>query len=445
MLVGALIAYFAVLHTCKKAWRFHEVEWDRRVIARQILANALNRLPPAVDTNTTTWKKLPDSNKRPALELLRTRGILDSLHRKTSRPGNATLDTFLSQSLFIAGHDTAIRSLNYRAGELIPSWPWNTRYKRTGRTFNVSLEHDALPDSLRTAPYTPTVSTYPVATFFFDRHPSLALWVVLLFITLCCYGAVLPWLLYLVYGPPTRALLETGGIADKRQKILITFSAGVVVLISVVFITLVSDDSVMLIPPALFMQSRGAAFGPANLIGYITAGVCFVGFMVCAVVVGPLRKKMQETTDPVELEKLKSAAGDLGALFNNLFLILSLQLTGAVFTTGVYFHGLNSLAFVRQVSGQLGTPALSYNWVLLYGLVHSFIILAFYLPLRTMLSFTSRTADAKTAAMEDTAGAKATVPNIFLTPMRQLLEGLVAVSPLLAGLLQALLKGIFGE
>jgi hypothetical protein len=125
--------------------------------------------------------------------------------------------------------------------------------------------------------------------------------------------------------------------------------------------------------------------------------------------------------------------------FNNYFYCVAIILSLAVFTTGTFFSGLNSLDIVQQISRSKGYNFLRYDFVYLYGLMHSFILLIFYLPTNFQFRKYAINENEKTEAETKSEGAKGFAGDLF----KSLLKIAIASSPFLASLLQSLADHLF--
>lgn len=175
-------------------------------------------------------------------------------------------------------------------------------------------------------------------------------------------------------------------------------------------------------------------------IGYAVAAFCFYNFLTLANQFDSVNTMFMNvlatpsTNNSTALDKYQS----LNNAFNNAFICSAAVLSMFVFSEGVLINAVNGtevIRFYQQINGQPLIPA---DFVYLMGLLHTCILLLFYIPVKLKFSTLAVTQPATQVA------AGAPVKNMFSTLFSSLGTILVTASPLIAGFVQSLLKVFFG-
>jgi hypothetical protein len=172
--------------------------------------------------------------------------------------------------------------------------------------------------------------------------------------------------------------------------------------------------------------------------GYIVATLCFAGYLYLSnklelLDLDAYSNKKTLVADPNlenQYKKLKSS-------FDNVFLFNAIILSVFVLWIGILFNSVNSLEAMHFYSLLSGSSFLSYDFVYLIGLLHTLLLLVFYVPVR--LRFNSL--DIK---KQDDAISKAKAPNKYLKILWESLGTLlITTSPIITTILQKIISGFF--
>ena len=262
---------------------------------------------------------------------------------------------------------------------------------------------------------------YYATESFFGKYKPFGVWAVLIVIQLMLYFFLVPAVV--------ASTFVTGNKSASPLKLnwkinLLNFTV-------IIFCFLLFFIPVMWKPttlqPAFFMQNIEETFGVANAIGYLIVS-CILSQVIGIGLV--LRSRYyKESEQPEKIKVIDITEKRL----NELFMLTAFILSLAVLATGSLFSGLNSLEFLRYVNASTGYTIFTNERLYTYGLIHSFIILLFFLPVKKMIS------DEKaTFPVTATAAGQATGTSHILTPGRKLLELLVSASPFLTSIVQSL-------
>lgn len=194
------------------------------------------------------------------------------------------------------------------------------------------------------------------------------------------------------------------------------------------------------------MSSLSRAMWWTTIIGYIAGGFCLAGFIYTAGSLGFIRDNLESIrqlagTNSVSDEEKKRQATiylNLRKYFNTYFFLSSVILSVLVLCTGGLYTVVNSLDFVKLLSDDWGYSPARSEFVFLYGGLHTVVLLLVYIPAK--MRFSEMMIEDTGKPLQD--GDKKWY-EIVKNPFGQLKEVLVAVSPLLASLLQSLFDILF--
>lgn len=191
------------------------------------------------------------------------------------------------------------------------------------------------------------------------------------------------------------------------------------------------------IPDAFFMQGYNSHMLWYGVVGYMVALLCFSGYLF-------LSNKLELLNDNAQSKRLtitsnQQLADDytkLAKAFDNSFLLSAIILSVFVLWMGIQFNGINSteaMRFYRQLSGK---PLLNPDFVYLIAILHSMLLLVFYVPVR--LRFNSL------EIQQQNAAAKAATPNnkkLLSSLWDSISTVLVTASPIIVTVIEKIVSG----
>lgn len=183
-----------------------------------------------------------------------------------------------------------------------------------------------------------------------------------------------------------------------------------------------------------FMQGFSGKIVPFALLGYLTAVVCFGIYIFLANRLDDLNKQATMEGGAAPDPNLQASFDTLKRTFNGVFLATALILSLFVWWIGALFNGINNMDAMRVYTLYAGRPFFCYDLVYLMGLMHSLLLLIFYVPAK--LKFSSMALN-KTSTAGQGAGGK--VAGGFIQGLGTVL---VTTSPLLASFLQNFISGL---
>lgn len=438
--VGFIYGYLFIVGTSARS-PFHEIVWNGRAVVDSMMISAYSNINKEADS--VLQQKITAYN-----DTLVAHKILDSVKLGKAKDSiSKKLDTTIRQS-----KQKVVDSLKNVLDRMSDSILNNQYFKN-----NFQIQANLLdtlrwnPDSGRFIPDNVLVTwrdaSLPLKKvqakmplvknafnnsyyLFVSKYPTFGIWTVLLLLQVAFYFFLLPWLIYMVF-------LKDNPVVEyeSRQSILYVSVIGAIVLtICIAFVFGPSKDGDFILP-AYFMQNLHLMFIAISLPGYLASIFCFTGFLKCGTQLMLLKQNLTDVNKDATIKTMKELRQD----FNNYFYCVAVILSLAVFATGTFFSGLNSLDIVQQISRSKGYNFLRYDFVYLYGLMHSFILLIFYLPTNFQFRKYAINEDEKTEAETPSVGAKGVASDLIKT----LLKIAVASSPLLASLLQSLADHFF--
>src|SRR5437868_8255063 len=335
--VGILICFLMITGFSKKS-PFHEIKWRPREIANTLLVNIT-----------------PDSSSKKLSSKLDN--MSDSLLENQYFRKNISIATDTVPNLLIK--NGALNQATIKVvwqDSLLPNKRLETAVKLEPYYFNNSYNG------------------------FIARYPSFGLWCMLIILQCGFFFYLFPWLISNVFFKSTPACIRK----DYNQNNVWKYSIALVLFFVAMWLVLRETGDAKLVTPAFFMEGLNALFLFVNISGYIAAMVSFVGCLKCGAQMLAFSKLHEQGSEYDENEI--GCIKDIKSEFKTYFIILAIILSAAVFTTGTFFTGLNSLDFVKQISRSLGHSPLPYDFVYLYGLFHSFLLLLIYLPVSHIIS-----------------------------------------------------------
>lgn len=254
-------------------------------------------------------------------------------------------------------------------------------------------------------------------------------------------------------------------------------TAGTILAFILVFFLCIYDQKYRF--DALFMKDFDFGMQVYGLIGYITAGILFYSFLLTAYYVQQAQSNYAVVLDKrklidariaekarqikiqleelgireapavnAEIKNLQSTAEDQAKdlvllkdqyktckrYFNFFFTIAAVILSVLVIWVGSLFASVNSLDFFVFLRQRMGYSFLPYDFVYLYGALHSLLLFIFYVPVK--LRLLSMSFSIPDEIQNDGTAVKDTFKKILV----RFVEILAASSPLLTAILQKMLE-----
>jgi hypothetical protein len=169
--------------------------------------------------------------------------------------------------------------------------------------------------------------------------------------------------------------------------------------------------------------------------GYIVTIICFGIYLFLANKLQLLSSETREIAlrdDSVLQDQYKS----LKKAFDRTFLISAIILSAFVLWSGTLFNALNGLEAFRFYHLVSGRPFFDYNFVYLIGLIHTLILLVFYIPVRLQFNGLEITQEQKNIDEQGVSDTKKKFKAIW----ESLGTILLTTSPLIATVLEKLIS-----
>jgi len=268
---------------------------------------------------------------------------------------------------------------------------------------------------------------YKYKMTFFREHGSFALWAVYSLAAMMIIFLLFP-MIWMRFRMNWRELKDLN-ISIKGSDIwtsLIIVTAGILTFM-IVFYRGLAD--IYLVRDNYFLSSFNARTRLYLMPSYLFSGVYFLFFLLLTAMMLKL-KNLEKSDDSPEI---KTALRNVRSSFDLSFLCAAVNLSLSVIWMGILYSAINTMEAPQYYTMLTGKPFLSHDLVYLTGLLHSSLLLVFYLPVKWNFNpgKTSEPADAKTPAAK----------NVLWDAIMQVL---VTASPLLSGLLQKLLSNLIG-
>lgn len=268
---------------------------------------------------------------------------------------------------------------------------------------------------------------------FVDKYPIFGFWY---FITV---AQMTMW--FLITALLIGSILKTQDIIPDypynfRNAIIPFIIPGITVsiFVLVLYLSLFDKD---VIHDAYFMEGFSNRMRFYSTIGYLTAMFCFSTYLFLSNKLElldtiPKSADIEAKTgiNPSDFEKLKTA-------FNFSFLCSALILSAFVLSLGVLYNSVNQIEAMRFYTLLSGKSFLNYDFVYLIGLMHTLILLIFYIPVRLRFNALEIKEDS------DKIKSKVSGPKKFFTAFWESLGAvLVTTSPLITSVLQKFITSI---
>lgn len=423
--IGAfIVSSDFVLNGANKSQQFHELNWNARAVLNELLNAAL--------TDSTNVQQL--INEKQQLRLLpddpnKRKSVTDSLFRLQKkallniRDKIAVLNNAEAQQLALKH----IRLDPFNIQEL------NTIGKDSLLLFqqpvNVIFFDSTLVSRQISKKIILKIKTYDADRFLL-KYPAFG-YLMLSFIIQCIlYTLLIPLLLYSICSP--------GG----TEKVVFRWKIVYIIIIAVVCIVFYfsflrnKNEADDIARSELFMQSLPDIFNVINILGYITASLCLAGMLFSFI---SAKNIMNEKVEADKIALLKRVDTN----FKNYFFLAAMILTIAVVTSGQFYTALNTLDLVKVYNATIGYDYFRIEIIYLYGILHTFLLLLFYIPVQLQLNETKLYLTAGLPGGDEQLKDLAIKSLEPVSLMKKVLDILVASSPLIAAFAKSLLDILF--
>jgi hypothetical protein len=271
----------------------------------------------------------------------------------------------------------------------------------------------------------------------FERDPSLGVWFFLSLAQMVLWFLIAPLMIGNARGS-NQIVPEFSYNSRNGFRIALVPIAVLAIFTFILYWALID---VTVIPDSYFMDDFDTRMLWYSVPGYLIAGLCFSVYLFVAnkleLLNGiALHKKLSMSSDA----GLQSQYQQLKTSFDFAFFCSAIILSVFVIWLGTLFNGVNNLEAVRFYTLLSGKPLLSYDFVYLIGLIHSLLLVIFYIPVRLQFNNLQLTQD-KRAIDALSANSSTTV---FRTLGGIIGSILITASPLLTTLVQKGLSGLLG-
>jgi hypothetical protein len=171
--------------------------------------------------------------------------------------------------------------------------------------------------------------------------------------------------------------------------------------------------------------------------GYLVATLCFGSYLFLANKLQLLNKSSKGKVYSTDAQ-LQQEYASLKATFDVTFLASAIVLSTFVLWIGVLFNALNGMEAFRYYSLISGRPFFDPDFIYLIGLMHSLILLIFYVPVRMQFNGLGITQQQKEMAAAGQSGTS----QVFKTFWASISTLLVTASPLIATILEKAISAI---
>jgi hypothetical protein len=296
----------------------------------------------------------------------------------------------------------------------------------------VAINKHDLALAIKSSHYSPTV--------FFEKYPTFGFWFVF-----SVAQAVL-WLVLIV-------LLSGGSVELKEKLAVVGFPIslkGLVVKILFASLLIIAFTSFLyfylidgyVVKDVYFMSCFSTRMVWYAVPGYLLAGICFGAFLYWAGQLDELNnisstKNSDITATGNESDKKKYDLLKIG--FTRSFGAAALVLSAFVFWLGLLFQAVNSMETMLVYEKLAGKKFLPYDFIYLIGILHTVLLLIFYVPAKLKFESLKTTQDVKSASATANVNTP-TLKKFFSAISESFLTIAVAASPMLASLLQKLVE-----
>ncbi|WP_143310589.1 hypothetical protein [Chitinophaga vietnamensis] len=418
LLVVAGIATFKfafefILNGKDEKKQFHEIRWEPREVINTVIDSALIDTVPIhlLAEERQHFALIPAGKKSIDSLLVKQRTALIHAREYVAAMSNSAVEAYADKSIRLAS------SFNLR--DLVKIDSNHSSYRQPVAVIYAD-------SSLITKSVTCTV-LLPLKDMdsdrFFLKYPNFGFWALSLLIQTVLYVLLILFLLYKTFSHTENFPLKW----KIPYAILIT-----VVCIAFYRWLLKYNDDTAIVKPELFMSNMNSIFKVINPLGYITVALCFAGMLFCSGAAARILKNNAIAAHKDELLEINNN-------FKIYFLIAALTMTFAVIATGQFYTALNSLDLVKAYNATIGHDYFRMEIVYLYGILHTFVLMAFYLPAQLQLNASNQAMLAALPPEEAKVKVFEPVPMI-----KKVMDLLVMGAPLLAAFVKSLIDVLAG-
>ncbi|WP_205502449.1 hypothetical protein [Rufibacter psychrotolerans] len=265
---------------------------------------------------------------------------------------------------------------------------------------------------------------------FINKYPAFGFWLIASIAQMCLWFMVGTIIVLMNY--ETLKKLKAG------SKKYILKTAGYVILVTFVmtaflFITYYLLIDAYVIEDHIFLKNFTLKMYILAIFGYTVASICFFIYLLLA----DQAHQLNDLLPPGYLTKLEI----LQSTFNYSFAFSALILSVFIIWLGAMFNAINSIElmnYYRQISGQ---DYLNSNYVYLVGLLHSLLLLIFYIPVQLKFNTLDIVRYQKGLSVVGLPSSK----KFFTGIIDNISSILITASPLLTSFLQNMLTTFISE
>lgn len=183
----------------------------------------------------------------------------------------------------------------------------------------------------------------------------------------------------------------------------------------------------------IFLQGFSIKMKAFAVIGYLIASVCFFVYLLLA----DQAHQLEISLPPGYLTKLES----LKSTFEYSFAFSALILSVFIIWLGSMFNAINSMDLMNYYQQISGKTYMNNNYVYIVGLLHSLLLLIFYIPVHLKFNSLDIVKHLNTEGVGGNSGIKNNFVNFFgkLSPL------FITASPLITSFVQDILTKIIGS
>lgn len=275
---------------------------------------------------------------------------------------------------------------------------------------------------------------------FINKYPSFGFWLFLSVAQMCIWfitAAIIILSTYNTFMNFSNLPLKLNW-AQEKIKIIAFIVLVIIAMCLFLFFTYYLLIDGYVIEDHIFMEYFGNKMIILAFFGYIIASTCFIIYLLLAykgIKLDDLNAKAVLVPGSPNQRDLES----LTSTFNYSFGISALILSVFVLWLGVMFKSINSLELMNYYYQISGNQYLNNDYVYLVGLIHSLLLLIFYIP--AQLRFNSLDIVKQQATLVGgTPGFISSITTFF----SKLSPALITASPLLTSFVQNLLTSAIG-
>ena len=193
-----------------------------------------------------------------------------------------------------------------------------------------------------------------------------------------------------------------------------------------------------IITEAYFLDNYKPRMLLYGIAGYLATIICFGSFLFLANKLELLNDNRQTSSTPEALYIEAKSYETLKSSFDFTFLLTAAILSAFVLWAGLLFNAVNSIDAMRAYSFYSGRPFLNYDFVYLIGLMHTLLLMVFYIPVKLQFNALEITKEQKALERNELGGKK------YLKSVWESLSAiLVTTSPLITTILQKFISNLF--